>query len=216
MVARGIHSCCPEGPSTINISQTVVTLDGTSVLTQVEQFNGSDLDQNNSVLLSLTPYSNSTVFVFYGTQALRLNLDYTVYGKELRFISDMDESDVFEVRYTAVSSGLSVDALQAGYATGTQVGYVSSTPPQGWLLMDGTTTVDSSGNAPLYAFLSANPTLTVEYAEFLTGGGNPENPDAFPNYLLGLNPLNTYTLINLRGSYYDGNNLVTTGTIIKT
>ena len=58
--------------------------------------------------------------------------------------------------------------------TGTIAAFLSATPPQGWLLLDGGTTVTADTHPALYAYLTANglsATLPDFIGKFLVGAG---------------------------------------------
>jgi hypothetical protein len=191
MTARGIHTCCPEAPSTINVTQNIVELDGKSAIFTDETFTGGNV-LSRVLTLSLRPYSQASTQVIYNSATLRPVFDYTVVGRTIVFTFDPSSADSIYVRYLVVDGG-NVSLDSAALAVGTMTGFGSiGTAPAGWLLMDGAQQVTGSSHPALYNFLTANLHLTVEGA---TGA--------------------TYTLKPLSTSYYDGATVLVGTTIIK-
>lgn len=198
---RGIHSSCPEAPTTINVTQNIVRLDGGSTIWADDQFTGADVVARK-LTLSKVPYAAASVDVILNSGVQRLNVDYTISADVVTFNSGVtiDPSDVINVKYVYVGGGLA--SLQdSGVAVGTMVGFGGTTPPSGWLKMDGIQKVNIDYYGNLYAFLNSNQHLTVE------GVAGPSGPDT-PGGLY-------YVLKNITTTYFDGTQLVSGTTIIK-
>jgi len=199
MTARGIHSCCPEAPSTINITQNIVQLDGETTIFMDEQFMGSSV-VGGLLTLSKTPYAAASVYVALNSGLQRQGVDYNVVNNKLFFLFDVAVSAVIHVKYMAVGDGVSINTVVgSGLTTGTIVGYgAAGIAPDGWVLMDGATKVYDTAYAALFAFLAAHLHLT---------DGTGEHTDGTGDY---------YVLKSVATSYFDGSAFVTGNTIIKT
>lgn len=194
MTARGIHSCCPEAPSTINVTRNVIELDGETTVFRDEWFTGAQVSGGN-ITLSATPYTASTVQLALNALTQRLNVDYIVVGDRVALNFTPAPADVLHFRYLVVGEGTST-VVGSGLAVGTLVGYGSiGVAPDGWLLMNGTQQVTVAAYPDLHAFLALNLHLTVE------GTSQGSGP---------------YTLKSVLSSYYNGTTLVSGTTIIKT
>lgn len=197
MTARGIHTCCPEAPSTINVTVNNLELDGETALFVEELFVGTDVT-SRTLTLTYTPYESASVHVMLNSTVMRPTFDYTVVADKIVFTFDVDSDDNIHVRYLRVGGG-TVSIIESALAVGTLVGYGSATtPPDGWLLMDGTTKVYQSVYPELYTHLAANT--------HLTDGSGDDTPGSGVYYILK----------SISTSYYDGATLVTGNTIIKT
>lgn len=193
---RGIHSHCPEAPSTINVTQNIVTLNGGQTIWQDDQFTGAEV-VNKKITLSKVPYSPSSVHVVLNSGVQRLNVDYHLDGDIITFTFTPAASDFINVKYVYVSGGLT--SLQdSGVATGTMVGFGGVTAPTGWLLMNGVQKVNIEYYGDLYAFLDSN--------QHLTSGDGDDGGGSGGQY---------YVLKNILTSYFDGTQLVSGTTIIK-
>lgn len=195
---RGIHSSCPEGPSTINVTQNIVTLDGEKTVWAEDQFRGDEV-LNRKITLRKTPYSPAAVHLYLNSGAQRAGVDYTVLGNVVSFTFDPDPADSIYVKYVHVSGGL-VSLADSGVSVGTLVGFGSGTPPFGWFKMDGVQKVYSEYHTQLFSFLDENTHLTVEESD---GPGTSSDGNQY------------YTLKNIVSSYFDGTQLLAGTTIIK-
>jgi hypothetical protein len=194
---RGIHSHSPEAPSTINVIQNIVQLDGRTTIWVDEQFTGSDL-VGRLLTLSYIPYSSSTILLSLNSGVQRIGEDFTVFNNKITFTFDVPPSDSIHVRYIKVGAGVST-IVGADLAVGTMVGYGALTaPPDGWLAMNGTTKVYDTVYPLLFGFLSSNLHLTTTGTTSVDGTGT------------------YYTLKSITTSYYDGTQFVQGTTIIKT
>jgi hypothetical protein len=199
---RGIHSHCPEAPSTINVTHNSIKLDGNSTIWADDQFIGSEVVAQK-VTLSKVPYSPASVDVILNSGVQRLNVDYTISGDIVTFSPGVtiDPSDIIHVKYVYVAGGL-VSVTGSDIQTGSMMGFGGTVAPEGWLKMDGAQKVHIDFYGDLYAFLDANKHLTVEGT-----GGSASGPDTSGGLY--------YTLANLTTSYFDGVQLVAGTTIIK-
>jgi hypothetical protein len=195
---RGIHSHCPEAPSTINVTHNSIKLDGGSTIWADDQFTGAEVVAQK-LTLSKVPYSAASVDVVLNSGVQRLNVDYTISGDIITFNPGVtiDPADVINVKYVYVGGGL-VSIQSSGVAVGTMVGFGGAVAPEGWLKMDGIQKVNIEYYGDLYAFLDSNQHLTASSGDDGSGSG-------------GL----YYTLANLTTSYFDGVQLVSGTTIIK-
>ena len=194
---RGIHTCCPEAPSTINITQNVVEMDGTRAFWVVDRRLGSEYVVASGFTLSYTPYARSQLSVILNTAQLRQGVDFTVTANKvyLTFVPVADDKIV--VRYFALTDGTSSVLADSTLTTGMTMGFGGTVIPDGWADMDGSTPLSraaGSESGELYTWCKTYaPTYIKE-----------ENGDA-----------NTFTLISNKTTYYNGTTLVTGKTLIK-
>lgn len=194
---RGIHSHCPEAPSTINVTQNIVQLDGQVTVWVDEQYTGADVP-SRMLTLSGVPYSASSILLSLNSGVQRLGEDFTAYNNKIVFEFDLKPTDTIHVRYVRVGEGVSA-LVGADLPFGTMVGYATLlAPPSGWLKMDGTTRVYNTVYSDLYGFLASNLHLTTTGTPTTDGTGT------------------YYTLKSMTTSYYDGTQFVQGTTIIKT
>jgi hypothetical protein len=160
---RGIHTCCPEAPSTINITQNVVEMDGDTAFFVDERFTGAQV-VNGVLTLSHVPYAASSVQLALNSGVQRLGVDFIVVGNKLQFVSFAPQaSDILHVRYFSTETGAVTIPSGTELPTGFTLGYSAANIPDGWLLMSAATTVtNGEATALLFAFLTANPHLINE------------------------------------------------------
>jgi hypothetical protein len=167
---RGIHTCCPEPVSTINITQNILQMDGETAFFVDEHFVGSAVS-NGILTLSYTPYAAASVQLSLNSGVQRLGVDFIVVGRKVQFISFVPQAtDLLHVRYFSSESGAASIVGDTGLATGFTMGYSSPSIPDGWLLMDGVTKVyDLAATEDLYAFLGSNLHLVLASSSDGTG-----------------------------------------------
>jgi len=193
MTARGIHTCCPEAPSTINIVRNVIEMDGQVSFFVNEVYTGADV-VDGALTLRHTPYQAAAVQVVLNSGTQVPSRNYQVVGNKILFVGFVPvASDVIHIRSFQVGDNVST-LVQSELPAGSMIGFGGAgiAPPEGWLFMDGTTVVTSAYET-LFSFLAENLSLTVE------GVVGP-----------------SYTLKALNTSYYDGQTFVAGRTIIKT
>lgn len=185
---RGIHTVCPEAPSTINVTQNIVEMDGENSFFVDERFTGADV-VSGVLTLSHTPYAAASVQVSLNSGVQRPTSDFIIVGNTVRFIFVPAAADAIHVRYFALESGSTTVPGGTSLPTGFTLGYNGSTEPEGWLFMRPATTVTAALDA-LFAFLTVNPHLINE-----TPGAGVES----------------YTLREIMTPYFD----VSTGTMVQ-
>ena len=189
---RGIHTCCPEAPSVININQNIVQLDGETSYFVDETFPGTAA-QSQRITLTHTPYAAASVLLSLNSGVQRPVTDYIVVGKEVRLMFVPDTSDMLHFRYFATDSGAMVVPGGSELPTGFMMGFSGSPIPDGWLVMSTDTVVSETLYPSLYGFLTNNMHLVEA-----TVGVNDD-----------------YQLKTLLTPYYDGTTMVSGSTIIK-
>lgn len=192
---RGIHTCCPEAPSTINISQNIVEMDGETAFFVDERFTGAEAP-TGVITLDYTPYAAASVQVSLNSGVQRPVNDYVVVGKQVRLNFIPETTDKIHVRYFSKESGAAVVPGGSELPTGFTMGYNGiGEAPDGWLYLDGVQTV-TAAHEDLFAYLVANTHLLTGY----TPGDT------------------TLTLRNIQTPYYDAESgtMQVGKTIIKT
>lgn len=195
MSARGIHTCAPACPSTINVTVNTIELDGDTAVFINETYTGSDV--SSSVLtLAHTPYSSAAVQVIYNSGTLRPFVDYEVSANKIVFLFTVDTEAKIHIRSLKVGANIST-LTGSELATGTLIGWGGSdsdTAPDGWLKMNGTQTVTAATYSALHSFLGTHLDLVEETVVSAT-----------------------YTLKEINSSYFDeDSNLLTGIMLIKT
>lgn len=194
---RGIHTCCPEAPSTINITQNIIEMDGTRAFWVEQSFLGSQYVAATGFALTYVPYARSQLSLLLNSGAMRQGPDFTVTASRvyLTFVPAADDKIV--IRYFALTDGTSSVLADSTLTTGMTMGFGGTVIPEGWVDMDGTTPLsraEGSVSGELYTWCSTYaPTYIKE-----------EDEDA-----------NTFTLIANASTFYNGTTLVTGKTLIK-
>lgn len=196
MTARGVHTCCPAAPSTINVTVNTIELDGDTAVFINETYTGSDVS-SNVLTLAHTPYSSAAVQVIYNSGTLRPFIDYEVSANKIVFLFTPDASAKIHIRSLKVGANIST-LTGSELGTGTLIGWGGSasdpTWPDGWLKMDGSTTVTAASYSALHAFLGTHLDLVEETVVSAT-----------------------YTLKEINSSYFDEDGTLLTGImLIKT
>lgn len=192
---RGIHTCCPEAPSTINITQNIIEMDGETAFFVDERFTGAEAP-TGVITLDYTPYAAASVQVSLNSGVQRPVNDYVVVGKQVRLNFIPETTDKIHVRYFSKESGAAVVPGGSELPTGFTMGYNGiGEAPDGWLYLDGVQTV-TAAHEDLFAYLVANTHLLTDY----TPGDT------------------TLTLRNIQTPYYDAESgtMQVGKTIIKT
>jgi len=192
MTARGIHTCCPEAPSTINVINNVIQMGGQQSFFINEVYTGSDVI-GGVLTLRHTPYQAAAVQVILNSGTQIPTQNYQVVGNQVVFKNFVPAAaDVIHIRSFQAADNVSV-LEGSDMPTGTMVGYggVGGSPPSGWLFMDGITQVTSAFSA-LHTFLGSNLSLTLEGTTSVV-----------------------YTLKDLSSPFYDGQTFVAGRTLIK-
>jgi hypothetical protein len=159
MTARGIHSCCPEAPTTINVTQNIVELDGYETLWRDEYYTGAQVVADQ-LTLSYAPYAQASVQVILNSGTQRQGTDYTIIGNVITFTFTPAATDVIHVRYVTVGAG-TVALNDGAFPVGTTIGYNGASAPTGWFMLDGDQVVTKAGHPVLYAFLELNLDLVA-------------------------------------------------------
>ena len=194
---RGIHTCCPEPVSTINITQNVVEMDGTRAFWVEQQFLGSEYVVASGFELDYVPYARSQLSLMLNSGAMRQGPDFTVTASRvyLTFVPAADDKIV--IRYFALTDGTSSVLADSTLTTGMTMGFGGTVIPEGWVDMDGATALSraaGSSSGALYTWCST-------YA---------------PTYILSEDEeANTFTLIANASTFFNGTTLVTGKTLIK-
>ena len=192
---RGIHTCCPEAPSIININQNILQMDGTRAFWLEVYFTGADYLSMYAPVggmpLAFPPYTRSQTTLVMNSGVQRYDHDFVINGAKLALKFAPDAGDLFQFKYFALTDSTSTIVYDSSLAVGTMVGYGGSTSVQGWLLMDGTTSHLKGVYPELWAFLDVHTDL------------------------LASSDATTFTLKSIQSPFYDGNTLVTGATIIK-
>ena len=193
---RGIHTCAPEAPSTINITQNIVQMDSETAFFVSEHFVGSQVTAG-VLTLSHTPHAAASVQLALNSGVQRLGVDYRVVGSTVQFISFVPQAtDVLDVQYFSTESGTTTVPSGDAFATGFTMGYSGATLPDGWLFLDGTTKVyDIVATEALYGFLSLN-------THFVASSGT----DGTGDY---------HVLKQIQTPYYSSGTMLAGNTIIK-
>lgn len=154
---RGIHTCCPEAPSVINITQNIIEMDGTRAFWVDQYLLGSGVS-SNSITLEYVPYARARVFVMLNTATMRQGFDYSVLGNKITLNFTPASDDLLHINYFALTDGTSTLVNDNSFSTGMTIGFggAAGTEPEGWLRMDGTTLHLRTSYAGLAAWLDAN------------------------------------------------------------
>ena len=190
---RGIHTCCPEAPGTINIYKTELKIDSGEARYVDKTYTGSQFSGNNAIVLDYAPFSKESTFLFLNSGSQIPGTDFSVQGKILTLNFAPNADDVIHVKYMARIDGLT----WSDYPVGALIGLEGAVIPNGWFLMAPATEVYEANYPNLFAYLSANLGLV--------------NEEAVPD------PGDPFTLKALSTSYFDPNinQLVQGQTIIK-
>lgn len=193
---RGIHTVCPEAPSTINVVQNIVQMDSETAFFVSEHFVGSQV-VSGVLTLSHAPHAAASVQLAVNALVQRLGVDYRVVGRTVQFISFVPQAaDVLDVQYFSTESGTTTVPSGDAFATGFTMGYSGATLPDGWLFLDGSTKVyDIVATEALYGFLALN-------AHFVDSSGT----DGTGDY---------YVLKLIQTPYYSAGTMLAGNTIIK-
>ena len=194
---RGIHTCCPELVSTINVYQSVVEMDGTRAFWVEDRKLGSEYAVASGFTLTYTPYARSQLSVILNTAQLRQGVDFTVTANKvyLTFVPVADDNIV--IRYFALTDGTSSVLADSTLTTGMTMGFGGVAIPEGWADMDGSTPLSRAAGSSSGDLYSWCKTYAPTYID-------EEDEDA-----------NTFTLISNKTTYYNGTTLVTGKTLIK-
>ena len=192
---RGIHTCCPEAPSTINITQNIIEMDGTRAFWAEKYLTGAQYLAVGYILLDYVPYTRSQASLVLNSGTQRQPTDFVIDGNKVYLAFTPQPDDKLHFRYFALTDSTSTIVNDSTLPTGSMIGFSGTTIPDGWLDMDGTTKHTLSVYPNLVIWLVANP----DYYTVL--GGDDEGK---------------FTLRSLNTPYYDGTTLVTGKTIIKT
>lgn len=191
---RGINTCCPESPSTINITQNIVEMDGTRAFWCEDRLLGSAYNSSTGIVLRYVPYARSQLSLLLNTAQMRQGVDFAVSENAvyLTFVPQPDDKIV--VRYFALTDGTSSVLADSTLVPGMTMGFSGSAIPDGWLDMDGDTVyAKAAPNDHLWDFLDVNRDYLVE--------------GSFAGETFKLKLLNT--------PFYNGTTLVTGKTLIK-
>jgi hypothetical protein len=188
---RGIHTCCPEAPSTINITQNIVEVDGTRALWVEHFFTGLQAKALGYLPLTYSPYARSQVLLMLNSGVQRLGTDFSVNANQILLSFEPADADVLHVKYFALTDGTSTVTGDSSLAVGTLIGYGGTAIPDGWLDMDGTTSHALATYPTLAAWLLVNT-----------------------DYELSRSATH-FVLKRLQSPYYDGTTLVSGKTIIR-
>ena len=192
---RGIHTCCPEAPSTININQNIIQMDGTRAFWLEVYFTGADYNSMyapvGGLSLAFPPYTRSQTTLVMNSGVQRYGHDFVINGSRLALNFTPAAGDLFQFKYFALTDSTSTIVHDSSIAVGTMVGFGGSGEVPGWHRMDGSTPRPKGNYPQLWAFLETHSDLL-------------ESSDA-----------TTFTLKLIQSPFYDGNTLVTGATIIK-
>ena len=191
---RGIHTCCPEAPSIININQNIIQMDGTRAFWLAVSFTGADYNNFYAGVgfpLAYVPYTRSQATLVWNSGVQELGKDFIINGDRVFLNFTPDADDRFQFKYFALTDGTSTITYDSSLAVGTLVGFGGVTAPAGWFVMDGTTPHPQGSYPELWTFLQAHTDL------------------------LASSDATTFTLKSIQSPFYDGNTLVTGSTIIK-
>ncbi len=188
---RGIHSCCPESVSTVNINQTVLSIDSGEARFVEQVFTGNQFS-DNAVTLDYAPFSLASTYLFLNSGSQLGGDNFSLQGKVLTLQFTPDTEDTVQVKYMARVDGM----VWSDYPVGAMIGFSGSSVPAGWYLMNGVQEVVQVTHPVLHAHLADNLELTVEDTD---QGADP------------------YTLKAVAMTYFDPalNQLVQGQTIIK-
>jgi hypothetical protein len=104
---RGIHSSCPEAPSTINVTQNILKLDGSDAYFMDEIFTGAQIiASGNAAVLSRFPYTTASVTVFLNSGAQRYNIDYYIDRNRVVFYFPVDVDDTVTIKYISATTSV--------------------------------------------------------------------------------------------------------------
>ena len=201
---RGIHTCCPEPVLTVNVTENIVEMDGTRAFWAEKYMAGSTYNTLGTIALDYVPYARSQVTLMLNTAVMRQGVDFAVNNQSIQLLFTPENSDNIHVRYFALTDGTSSILADATLTPGMTVGSSSASdvPPSGWLFMDPTLPVATSG-----AHLkSAYPLLWT----FLASNTDYLEPGSYAD------PSLTFKLKLINTPFYNGTTLVTGKTIIKT
>lgn len=188
---RGIHTCCPEAPSTINIYKTELKIDSGEARFVEQVFTGSQFT-GGSITLDYAPFSKASTYLFLNSGSQISGTDFFLSGKVLTLGFTPNADDVIQIKYMARVDGL----VWSDYPVGAMIGFSGTTPPDGWYFMDGAQEVHQNTYPNLHAHLADNLSLTVEGVD------------------QGTDP---YTLKDIATTYFDPNTneLIQGSTIIR-
>ena len=189
---RGIHTCCPEAPSIININQNIIQMDGETAFFVDERFSGQAA-QDQVITLSHTPYAAASVLVSLNSGVQRPVADYVVVGDQVRFNFTPNPEDSIHIRYFSKESGAMIAPSGSEMPVGFTMGYSGTPIPDGWLTLNTDVTVSEAAFPDLYAFLTNNMHLVEET----------------------IAPNDDYRLKTIMTPYYTGGQMLSGATIIK-
>lgn len=189
---RGIHTCCPEAPSTINISQNIIEMDGTRAFWAEKYLTGAQYKAVGYILLDYVPYTRSQATLILNSGVQRQPYDFAIFGNKVYLAFTPEDGDLLHFKYFALTDLTSNIVNDSSLATGSTIGFSGVDIPDGWLDMDGKTPHSCAAYPDLTDWLVANPTYALS------------------------NDGDNFVLKALSSPYYDGTTLVTGKTIIKT
>ena len=189
---RGIHTCCPESPSTINIVQNIVEMDGTRAFWAEKYLTGAEYKAaGNYIQLDHVPYTRSQATLILNSGVQRQPYDFAISGDKVFLAFVPNDADLIHFKYFALTDGTSNVVNDSSLPVGSMIGFSGSSIPDGWMEMDDGSTHLKATYPALWAWLVINTDYAVASDE------------------------TTFTLKSLSTPYYDGTTLVVGKTIIK-
>lgn len=166
MTTSGFCNSAPEAPSAINITQTVIELDGGEAFHYIDLFtrgagtitiDGSGL--YTRMVLSYYPVSPNALTVYLNGVAQKRGVgqDYLLIGRTIVFASDIpSDYNVMAQYFTATEVTSDTTEIAVGTVVGFDYDGSTLNVPAGWLALDGATSYSKSTYASLWAFADAN------------------------------------------------------------
>lgn len=164
----GYCNSCPEAPSTINITQTTITIDGVDSMFNDEVFLIGGSSPNHAISVDSTgaytrlvltnqPYARESLEVHKNGVLQRYGTDYWLSGQTVILTTAAVASDTFAANYVSLSAVAASSEDQSPVGTLKPFDWGSSVlnVPYGWLACDGTTSLAKATYPSLWTFVNS-------------------------------------------------------------